>query len=54
MIASNNGLGLAIAAGAIHLHHGSIIASNRPGGGLQVVIRLPLEAVAEEDSVVAS
>ena len=50
MAATCNGLGLAIAAGAIHLHHGSIVASNRHGGGLEVVIRLPLQAVNEEES----
>lgn len=36
------GLGLAIARSAIELHGGSIGASNRPGGGLQVSIALPL------------
>lgn len=36
------GLGLSIARKAAQLHHGSISASNRPAGGLQVVIRLPL------------
>jgi hypothetical protein len=29
---------------------GSIVALNRSGGGLEVVVRLPLEAVEEEDS----
>ncbi len=51
MAANNNGLGLAIAAGAIHLHHGSIVAANRRGGGLEVVVRLPLEAAKEEEAV---
>lgn len=36
------GLGLSIARKAAQLHKGSISASNRPTGGLQVVIRLPL------------
>ncbi len=36
------GLGLSITRKAVQLHHGSISASNRPAGGLQVVIRLPL------------
>ena len=36
------GLGLAIARRAIQAHGGSIRASNRPDGGLQVEIRLPL------------
>ncbi len=35
------GLGLAIAARAVRLHGGSIAARNRPGGGLEVEIRLP-------------
>ena len=38
------GLGLAIARRAIQAHGGSIQASNRPEGGLQVDIRLPLLA----------
>jgi two-component system, OmpR family, sensor histidine kinase CpxA len=50
--AVSSGLGLAIAAGAIHLHHGSIVASNRSGGGLKVVMRLPLEVVEKEDLVI--
>jgi len=36
------GLGLAIASRVVQLHRGTIVASNRPGGGLQVTIRLPL------------
>jgi two-component system sensor histidine kinase CpxA len=36
------GLGLAITERAVRLHGGSITASNRPGGGLDVEIRLPL------------
>jgi two-component system sensor histidine kinase CpxA len=36
------GLGLAIAARAIALHHGLIEARNRPTGGLSVRILLPL------------
>lgn len=35
------GIGLAIAARAIHAHHGTITASNRPAGGLEVCIHLP-------------
>lgn len=42
----NNGLGLAIVAGAVQLHHGNVAAANRPAGGLQVVIRLPLGTAA--------
>lgn len=35
------GLGLAIASRVIQLHRGTIAASNRPTGGLQVTIQLP-------------
>src|SRR6185437_4476352 len=35
------GLGLAIAARAVAVHGGAIMASNVPGGGLGVVIELP-------------
>ena len=37
------GLGLAIASRAIQRHHGSIVARNAEGGGLEVEIRLPLK-----------
>jgi two-component system sensor histidine kinase CpxA len=36
------GLGLAITERAVRLHGGTVRASNRPEGGLQVEIRLPL------------
>jgi two-component system sensor histidine kinase CpxA len=36
------GLGLAIAERAIRLHGGDITAANEEGGGLRVVIRLPV------------
>ncbi len=42
--ADGNGLGLAIAAGAVRLHRGSISARNRDEGGLEIVVRIPLEA----------
>jgi signal transduction histidine kinase len=35
------GLGLAITERAVRLHHGTVKATNRPGGGLIVEIRLP-------------
>jgi two-component system, OmpR family, sensor histidine kinase CpxA len=38
------GLGLAITERAVRLHGGTVKASNRPEGGLQVEIRLPLAA----------
>ncbi len=37
-----HGLGLSIAANAVHMHGGSIQASNVEGGGLVVIISLPL------------
>lgn len=37
------GLGLSIAQKAIGLHHGHIVAINRPAGGLQVIIELPVD-----------
>lgn len=42
------GIGLAITARAIALHGGTVAACNRPEGGLQVEIRLPL---ADESAV---
>jgi signal transduction histidine kinase len=42
------GLGLAIAKGVALLHHGSIAVSNRPGGGCEFVVRLPLMAAEVE------
>ncbi len=44
------GLGLAITDRAVRLHGGSVKASNRPEGGLQVEIRLPLDATADDSS----
>lgn len=38
----HNGLGLAIAAGAVQMHRGEVVASNRAGGGLRVVLRFPM------------
>ena len=35
------GLGLAITDQAVRLHGGTVKASNRPEGGLQIEIRLP-------------
>jgi signal transduction histidine kinase len=42
-----NGLGLAIALEAIRLHHGSITASNRDLGGLEISVRLPASGPTE-------
>ncbi|HZV80942.1 MAG TPA: sensor histidine kinase KdpD [Geobacteraceae bacterium] len=40
--ASGTGLGLSICKGIVEAHGGRIAAENRPGGGLRIVIRLPL------------
>lgn len=37
-----SGLGLAICRAIVKAHNGSIVAANRPGGGAEFVIRLPL------------
>jgi two-component system OmpR family sensor kinase len=44
------GLGLAIARRAIAVHHGSITAKNREGGGLSIAISLPVEPADAADS----
>ncbi len=38
------GLGLSIAKQGVRAHGGSIVAGNRPGGGLEIEIRLPADA----------
>ncbi|HRO57850.1 MAG TPA: sensor histidine kinase, partial [Burkholderiaceae bacterium] len=43
---SGYGLGLAIARRAVAAHGGTIVASNRAGGGLQVTIELPTASAA--------
>ena len=48
------GLGLAITDRAIRLHGGTVKASNRPGGGLQVEIRLPLANAAATEAIESS
>ncbi len=44
-----SGLGLAIARRAVELHRGGVSARNHPDGGLEVVLRFPLDAPAAED-----
>lgn len=39
---SGSGLGLSIARGLVELHGGTIAATSPPGGGTEIVIRLPL------------
>ena len=47
------GLGLAITERAVRLHGGTVRASNRPEGGLQVEIRLPLAVTEASPSPIA-
>lgn len=41
--AGGTGLGLSICKGIVEAHGGTIMAENRTGGGLSIVVRLPLE-----------
>jgi signal transduction histidine kinase len=43
------GLGLSISQRAVHIHGGTVTASNVPGGGLAVEIRLPLRCISYRD-----
>lgn len=45
--ASGHGLGLAIVQRVMQAHNGEVSACNRADGGLDVLMRLPLQAVAE-------
>jgi two-component system sensor histidine kinase KdpD len=45
--AGGTGLGLSICKGIVEAHEGSIRAENRSGGGLRIVIRLPLVKTGE-------
>ncbi len=45
--AAGNGLGLAVVAGTITQHGGTIRAANRPGGGAEFTILLPIKPVRE-------
>lgn len=47
-----HGLGLAIAAAAVRRHHGSLRARNHPGGGLELLIRMPVARAQEASSSV--
>jgi signal transduction histidine kinase len=52
--ARGTGLGLTVAEGIAHQHGGSIAASNRPGGGARLVVRLPAAEAALHSASVAS
>jgi two-component system sensor histidine kinase CpxA len=45
------GLGLSITERAVRLHGGSVMAQNRPGGGLIVEIRLPAQQAVPSQNV---
>jgi two-component system sensor histidine kinase KdpD len=45
--AGGTGLGLSICKGIVEAHGGRISAENRTGGGLRIVIRLPLAKTGE-------
>ena len=47
--AQGAGLGLAIARGVATLHHGTITATNRPEGGCEFALRLPLATANQPD-----
>lgn len=46
------GLGLAIARRAVHVHGGSVRAVNRAGGGLSVVISIPVDRAPQRSGTV--
>lgn len=46
--AQGTGLGLSICKGIVEAHGGSIRAENRTGGGLRVIVTLPLAGGAKE------
>ena len=45
--ASGHGLGLAIVQRVMQAHQGDVMARNQQDGGLEILMRLPLQAVAE-------
>lgn len=51
---SGYGLGLAIAARIVTRHGGRIAAANRPGGGLEIAIRLPIPPPARRPAAGAA
>lgn len=49
--AGGTGLGLSICKGIVEAHRGRISAENRTGGGLRILIRLPLTKTGESGNV---
>jgi two-component system sensor histidine kinase KdpD len=47
--AGGTGLGLSICKGIVEAHKGSIGAENRTGGGLRIMVRLPLSEFKEHE-----
>ena len=47
-----NGLGLAIALEAVRMHRGSILATNRPPSGLEIIIEIPLDHASTPEHTV--
>ena len=41
--AGGAGLGLAIVREIVAAHHGSVVITDRPGGGTRVTVQLPME-----------
>ena len=50
--AAGNGLGLAVVAGTVTQHGGTIRAVNRPGGGAEFTVLLPITPVSEAQAEV--
>ena len=50
--AAGNGLGLAVVAGTVTQHGGTIRAANRPGGGAEFTVLLPITPVSEAQAEV--
>ena len=44
---TGTGLGLALCRRVVEKHRGTIVASNRPGGGAAFIVRVPLKAEGE-------
>ena len=47
--AGGTGLGLTITKGFVEAHHGTISARNRPQGGAEFIVKLPLSESVSND-----